>query len=57
MTGSSSELSWVAAGLRLLAILLLSLVAGTTLGIWQGHDPADPPPEAFVLMHQGRSGD
>lgn len=53
MSGRSSEISLVAIGLKLFAILLISLVAGTTFGIWQGYDPAGFPPEAFMLMHQG----
>jgi hypothetical protein len=53
MAGNSSEVSLVATGLKLFAILLISLVAGTTFGIWQGYDPAGFPPEAFMLMHQG----
>ncbi|MBX9457760.1 MAG: DUF1772 domain-containing protein [Rhizobium sp.] len=53
MAGISSEVSLVGTGLKLFAILLVSLVAGTTFGIWQGYDPAGLPPEAFMLMHQG----
>jgi hypothetical protein len=53
MSDRSSEVSLVAIGLKILAVLLVSLVAGTTFGIWQGYDPAGLSAETFMQMHQG----
>ena len=53
MSDRSFEVSLVAIGLKVLAVLLVSLVAGTTFGIWQGYDPAGLSPETFMQMHQG----
>ncbi len=38
---------------QLLAISLISLVAGSTFGIWQGYDPHSYSPATFVEVHQG----
>jgi hypothetical protein len=39
--------------LQFCAILLISLVAGTTFGIWQGFDPSGFSPRTFLEVHQG----
>jgi hypothetical protein len=38
---------------QILAISLISLVAGSTFGIWQGYDPHAYSPATFVEVHQG----
>lgn len=53
MSDRNSGFPRVILGVKLAAILLVSLVAGTTFGIWQGYDPAGLSAETFMVMHQG----
>ncbi len=46
-------LSAVTTLVQILAILLISLVAGSTFGIWQGYNPHSYSPATFVEVHQG----
>lgn len=39
--------------LQFSAILVVSLVAGSTFGIWRGYDPSGYSPETFLEVHQG----
>jgi len=39
--------------LQLTSIIVFSMVAGATFGIWRGYNPADLPADSFMLMHQG----
>lgn len=38
---------------QVLALVLISLVAGAMFGIWRGYDPAGLSPSTFIEMHQG----
>lgn len=38
---------------QIVAICLVSLVAGSTFGIWQGYNPHAYSPATFVEVHQG----
>jgi hypothetical protein len=46
-------LSVVTTLVQILAISLISLVAGSTFGIWQGYNPHGFSPATFVEVHQG----
>jgi hypothetical protein len=40
-------------GAQVLALLLISLVAGSVFGIWRGYDLSAYTPSAFLEVHQG----
>ena len=46
-------LSFISSALQLTSIVLLSLLLGTTFGIWRGYDATNYAPSTFVEMHQG----
>ena len=39
--------------IRIVAIILIALIAGATFGIWQGYNPAPYSQDTFLEVHQG----
>ncbi len=39
--------------LKIVAILLLAMIAGSTFGIWRGYDPANYSSTTFLEVHKG----
>ena len=45
--------SFITSALQLTGIMLISVILGTTFGIWRGYDPSTYAASTFVEMHQG----
>ena len=44
---------FIVSALQVLAVMLISLIAGTVFGIWRGYNPAGYSASTFIEMHQG----